>query len=94
MESILTTDKSTCYVCQRTTHTEMHHIIHAGCSKKRQERIGLIVYLCPECHRGTNGVHGKNGHMLDLDLKQIAQHTYEETHSREEWMQEIGRNYL
>ena len=56
--------------------------------------MGLIVYLCPECHRGTYGVHGKNGHDIDLDLKKIAQKMYEEKHSREEWMSEIGRNYL
>jgi hypothetical protein len=56
--------------------------------------MGLIVYLCPECHRGTYGVHGKNGHDIDLDLKKIAQKMYEEKHSREEWMNEIGRNYL
>lgn len=56
--------------------------------------MGLIVYLCPDCHIGTNGVHGKNGHDIDLDLKRIAQLRYEEEHSREEWMQEIGRNYL
>jgi hypothetical protein len=56
--------------------------------------MGLIVYLCPECHRGTYGVHGKYGHDMDMDLKKISQKMYEESHSREEWMKEIGRNYL
>lgn len=94
MESILTTNKDTCYVCQRTTYTELHHICYGNGLRKVSDRLGLVVYLCPECHRGTNGVHGKNGKNLSLDLKQIAQHTFEETHSREEWMREIGRNYL
>lgn len=56
--------------------------------------MGLIVYLCPECHRGTYGVHGTKGAERDKDLKRIAQKMYEEKHTREEWMSEIGRNYL
>jgi len=32
--------------------------------------------LCGECHRGTNGIHGKNGHILDLELKVGLQHKY------------------
>lgn len=94
MESVLTTNKGICYLCQRYCNTELHHIIHAGCNKKRQERMGLIVYLCPECHRGTYGVHGTKGAERDKDLKRIAQKMYEEKHTREEWMSEIGRNYL
>lgn len=94
MESVLTTTKGICYRCQKYCQTELHHIIHAGCSKKKQERMGLIVYLCPECHRGTYGMHGTKGAENDLDMKKMAQMMYEEDHSREEWMQEIGRNYL
>lgn len=94
MESVLTTKKGICYRCQKQCDTELHHIIHSGCSKKRQERMGLIVYLCADCHRGTYGVHGKYGHDIDIDLKKISQKMYEESHSRDEWMKEIGRNYL
>lgn len=54
----------------------------------------MIVYLCADCHRGTYGVHGKYGHEVDMDLKKISQKMYEENHSRDEWMKEIGRNYL
>jgi len=32
--------------------------------------------LCVSCHRLTNGVHGKNGHILDLELKVGLQHKY------------------
>ena len=99
MESILTTNKETCYVCQRSLDAygmrpEVHHIFYGHGLRNVSDRLGLVVYLCPECHRGTNGVHGKNGKALNYDLKQIAQHTYEETHNREEWMKEIGKNYL
>lgn len=107
MESILTTTKGTCYLCQRTAHTHLHHIIHAGVSKKKQEKMGLFCYLCPECHTGAHGVHGTWGAERDKDLKAVAQKLWEikyineypyENHAeeaaREEWMKQIGRNYL
>lgn len=39
-------------------------------------------------------MHGRDGHTLDLRLKQDCQRRFEETHSREEFMAIIGRNYL
>lgn len=33
----------------------------------------MIVFLTEEEHRGTNGVHGKNGDKFDRYLKRIAQ---------------------
>ncbi len=107
MESILTTEKGVCYLCQRHTHTHLHHIIHAGVSKKKQEKMGLICYLCVECHTGSHGVHGTFGAERDMDLKKLAQQTWEQKFIREwpyvyhgaeaaraEWMNQIGRNYL
>ena len=107
MESILSTEKGTCYICQCTGVTHLHHIIHAGVSKKKQEKMGLICYLCPNCHTGTYGVHGTKGAERDRDLKATAQFMWEarymesypyEHHAqeaaREEWMKKIGRNYL
>lgn len=54
-----------------------------------------MVWLTGHYHNQSNeGVHGKNGHALDLRLKQDCQRKYEETHSREEWMLLLGKNYL
>jgi len=50
--------------------------------------------LKPEWHRGTYGVHGKEGHNIDLWLKRACQRAYEQEYSREEFMELIGRNYL
>lgn len=44
--------------------------------------------------RGTYGVHGKEGHNIDLWLKRACQRAYEQEYSREEFMELIGRNYL
>lgn len=107
MESILTTERGVCYLCQKVGFTHLHHIIHAGVPKRKQEKMGLVVYLCPECHTGTYGVHGTKGAERDHDLKKLAQHTWELKYIREypyhnhakkaarsEWMNQIGRSYL
>lgn len=107
MESVLSTKRGVCYLCQKHIFTHLHHIIHASVSKKTQERMGLICFLCYECHEGTYGVHGTKGAERDKDLKRVAQSLWEmkyineypyEHHAkeaaREEWMKQIGRNYL
>lgn len=69
--------------------------IYAGSRRKISEREGFVVYLAGWLHNQSNhGVHGKDGHELDLMLKQHCQMKYEETHSREEFMALIGKNYL
>ena len=69
--------------------------IFAGGRRQISEREGFWVYLIGRLHNQSNeGVHGKNGHELDLKLKQDCQRKYEETHSREEWMLLLGKNYL
>lgn len=39
-------------------------------------------------------MHGRDGHETDQRLKRACQRRFEETHSREEFMIIIGRNYL
>ena len=82
-----------CYICGYP-ETETHHILFGNKYRKISDDNGFTVKLCYVHHRGTNGVHGKNGHQLDLFLKKTVQAKYEETHSRMEWMNLIGRNYL
>jgi hypothetical protein len=69
--------------------------IYAGGRRKISEREGFWVYLIGRLHnQSDDGVHGKNGHALDMKLKQDCQRKYEEKHSREEFMLLIGKNYL
>jgi hypothetical protein len=44
-----------------------------------------------EHHRGTNGVHGKNGHELDIRLKQLGQEVF---NNDPKFIKIFGRNYL
>ena len=92
-KSILQTEKE-CYITGSTHNLHKHHI-YAGGRRQISEREGFWVYLIGRLHNQSNdGVHGKNGHALDMKLKQDCQRKYEETHSREEFMQLIGKNYL
>jgi len=91
-ESIMQSRKE-CLVCG-SRNVEKHHCLFGVPRRKYADQDGLWVWLCPEHHRGINGVHGKNGHWLDTLLKKTAQQIYEQTHTREEWLKRYRRNYL
>lgn len=93
MKSILQAKKE-CYITGSTYNLHRHHI-YAGGRRKISEREGFWVYLIGELHNQSNdGVHGKNGHALDLKLKQDCQRAYEQNHSRTEFINLIGKSYL
>lgn len=83
-----------CYITGSIYNLHRHHI-YAGGRRKISEEHGFWVYLTGALHNQSNdGVHGKNGHALDMKLKQDCQRKFEETHSREEFMAIIGKSYL
>lgn len=92
-KSILQTEKR-CYITGSTYNLHKHHI-YAGGRRQISEANGFWVYLIGELHNQSSyGVHGKDGHALDLKLKQDCQRIYEQSHSREEFLRLIGKNYL
>ena len=93
MRSILQ-DKKESYISGSIYNLEEHHIFFGTANRKVSEKNGLKVWLTSEEHRGTYGVHGKFGRDLDIKLKQDAQRKYEETHTREDFIKLIGKNYL
>lgn len=93
MDSILQTDKKCC-VCGATHNLHCHHI-YMGANRKISEQNGFKVWLCGYHHnQSDNGVHGKNGHELDVWLKQTCQRRFEETRGRQEFIALVGRSYL
>lgn len=91
MESIIQ-KKRECLVCHITRGLHRHHV-YAGSRRKASEENGFTVWLCGPHHNLSNeGVHFN--HELDLLIKQLCQREYEQTHSREEFMKLIGKNYL
>lgn len=81
-----------CYVCGTTQNLHVHHC-YFGANRNNSDKIGAWVYLCAYHHNGSSaGVH--YNHKLDMELKIKAQEEYEKTHTREEFMKIIKRNYL
>jgi len=93
MNSILQSAKE-CYETQRTDNLHKHHIFEGNPNRKLSEKYGLWVWLTGDYHNQSNqGVHNGN-HTLDVKLKQDAQRAFEWTHTRTEFMDIFGRNYL
>lgn len=97
--SILHPDDGTCYLCGKLDHDfyphnflEVHHIF-GGPNRGISEENGFKVKLCTYHHRtGPTAVHQKIESMRLL--QKDAQRKYEETHTRQQFMKLIGRNYL
>ena len=96
IRSIIVKDLKICAECGRSDVVEIHHCIHGTSGRKLATQYHLVVGLCPECHRGTYGVHGKYGHNLDMKYKKKAQEAWEKKHNnnREEFIKIFGKSYL
>lgn len=84
------------YLQQRTNTFCERHEVFFGPNRQKSIKDGLVVFLTPEMHRGTTGVHGKCGHGFDIYLKKIAQKRWQEYYNKttEDFIKEYGKNYL
>ena len=80
-----------CAECGSCYCIERHHVF-PGPNRKISEKYGMVEDLCPDCHRGDNGIHFNKEMMLRY--KQKHQRLFEEKYGHEMFMQLIGRNYL
>ena len=95
MKSIIQSEKE-CYFTQRTDNLHEHHVF-GGRNRKLSEKYGLKVWLTGNLHNQSKyGVHGKDGHELDKQLKsevqQIAMKHY--NWSVEDFIRIFGKNYI
>ena len=82
-----------CCICGRPfAHT--HEVFYGTANREVSRSAGFQVRLCEEHHQGTSGVHGRDGHALDMELKCEMQAKYEVSHSRQEFISLIGRSYI
>lgn len=98
--SILHKKDGTCYLCMKlhnnyaiyfTVHE--HHVYPGNPNRQISEENGFKVYLCPGHHEFTKAaVHENRGHM-EL-IQKDCQREYEKTHTRQQFMKLIGKNYL
>lgn len=93
MKSIIQSKKK-CFICSKQYNLHEHHIYFGTGKRSISEKNGFKVWLCLEHHTGTYGVHGSKGHELDLYLKETCQRIYEKTHSRNDFMRLIKKNYI
>ena len=83
-----------CYICHSKYALERHHCIFGNADRKKSEEYDLTVWLCPECHRGTFGVHGKYGKSYKEYLEHIAMMYFiENIGSREDFFKVFKKYY-
>ena len=84
-----------CAICGVKNNLHLHHIIF-GKNRKKADEDGLTIWLCYEHHEGTNGIHGKNGHKLDMILKQKSEECWLRHYNKtkEDFIKRYGKNYL
>lgn len=86
--------KNDSYSTVRTEiYCERHEVYFSKAYRQKSINDGLIVFLTKESHRGTNGVHGKNGDKLNRQLKRIAQKAWCKYYNKtkEEFIKEYGK---
>lgn len=74
-----------CQLCGRTP-IEIHHIFE-GKNRNNSTKYGMLVALCNSCHRKVHKTNYQG-------FKQKAQIEFEKEHTREEFIEIFGRNYL
>ena len=96
--SILGSRSDRCYLCELKTgminqrNLEKHHIF-GGPERTKSEANGFVAWLCVEHHReGPFAVHINA--KVRKQLQSICQKRYERDHSRDQWMELMGRNYI
>lgn len=91
-KSIMQTEKE-CFITGSTYNLHLHHIYFGYGLRKISDKHGFTVWLRADWHNMAEyGVHFNRE--LDLKLKQECQRKFEETHTRAEFMELIGQNYL
>lgn len=97
-ESILHEKDGTCFLCMQDGFFCQYGVVHKhhifmGPNRVHSEAHGLTVYLCPRHHEFSKDAVHENIENSRI-LQRIAQRAFEREHSREEFMQIFGRNYL
>ena len=89
MKSIIQHGKY-CIITKETTGLHKHHCLNGVGLRDFSERNGLWVYLHYSVHDDLH--NGKN--LYARELKRVAQYCYLQSHTLEEWMMHVRKNYL
>ena len=74
-------------------YCERHEVYFSKAYRQKSIDDGLIVFLTRKDHRGTNGVHGKNGDRLNRQLKRLALKAWTSYYNKteEDFIQRYGK---
>ena len=96
------TDRRRCWLCMRLNGDyaehmpgalHKHHIYEGRGLRRISEAEGFYVWLCPQ-HHEFGQVSAHRDIETRRSLQRAAQEVYERKHTREEFLQLIGRSYL
>ncbi len=75
-------------------YCERHEVYFSKAYRQKSIDDGLIVFLTRKNHRGTNGVHGKNGDKLNRKLKKLAEKAWTSYYNKtkEEFIKRYGKS--
>ena len=96
--SIMHQKDGTCYLCMlqgnnRTYPVVHEHHVYDGPNRRISEENGFKCWLCLDHHLiGPEAVHNNIDNMRILQRE--CQRIYEETHTRQQFRDLVGRNYL
>ena len=93
MKTKIKIDDGKCRFC-RSTNIERHHIFFGNKNRKKSEKWGAVISLCPYHHRGTQeGVH-HNRSVSSWLQAETEWRFYDNGWTREEFFEEFGRHYI
>ena len=83
-----------CFFCGNTQNLDEHHCLHGTANRKKADKYGLTVWLCPYHHTlGLKAVHKCKS--TDRLLQVYAQRYFlENIGDMDLWMAEFRKNYL
>ena len=95
LTSIFTDDMDTC-IFTGSPYVERHHVFPGVANRKKCEKYGFVAPLRYDLHpNGTRFNPTPENLQIDPYLRRECQKWYEENvGSREEFIQEFGKNYL
>jgi len=79
------TKSGICEFCGKFSKRLDPHEVYGGSNRKRSIKYKFIKLICPECHSDENKI---------MQLRRDVQKQYEKAHTREEFIEIIGKSYL
>lgn len=88
-------DEKKCFFTGSTENLDCHHIYHGWGNRRISDENGFWVWLRHDLHIADSPHKTPHNDIeTDLELQRTCQKKYEETHSREDFISLVGRNYL